>query len=124
MKVFGLALFDSVQRVLKHAVQFAWGDAANESSENRVGTVSQHHFDLAHANRFEVLAFGAADRIVNEILDCCEHTRNHFGIFCLGCVGRRCNHVLEQQTGLAMNQKYLFDAVEQAVGAVPAKEAP
>ncbi len=73
MERFGLLLFDGVESVLKHAAQLARGDAANETGQDRVRAVSQHHFDLAHANSFEIFAFGAADRIVNEILDRGEH---------------------------------------------------
>src|SRR5689334_19223339 len=86
--------------------------SANDGRENGLWTTFDQNRQISHFDRIKGLIPVAAERIVNEILNRGQHPGYKIGVVSLD---RACFHVLQEKSGLSVNQKDLLYSIEQRV---------
>jgi hypothetical protein len=86
--------------------------AADDSSKKREWTLLAPEDKLAKAQRIDAAPARVVERVAHEILDRGEHRGNELRV-----LGHRLlrRHVLDQEARSAVNQKDVFNAIDQSV---------
>ena len=100
------------QRFAEGRTQIARGVAANHAGQNGQWSLLDPNRQLANLERLQLIIATGAERVMHEILNCGQHTRDHVGVLHRGSTGA---DLAQQQSRFLVNEKDLLDAIEQRV---------
>ena len=103
---------DPLDRLAEIETQGTRRFATHDRGEHREGTVLHEDPQITDLHLVQRSASLDAERIGDEVSDRRQHPGDHVGV--LGLHLRR-RHVSQHESGLAMNQKQLFDPEDEAV---------